>query len=648
MQTIYCFVEEQSEELNEFINLHDSDSVIHIYSSIVESCEGSLYFCLGELVNEYIHTEGKIWLVTDVKSLFDIAKKLCTSLFEQIIYVCVGEQLNGYVGEEFSSAKKDFNEGLEATELIEYEIMIQTDKNNSVYMKKILDLKNSTDYNLVLGFFAKLENTNIESDERLKAIWIHYCKLLLYEVDVKDISENIFAYKLLVYSILMILTKDVSYTNAYLNEVLNNESVTAEEKYFLWNQFKGFSLKDMVVMDNKTGKALKRLYIEAYDYFKSELVNTSKKIPKEERNKDVVLVSTIQFLDYSHAPTKTVIERCKVLKKLGKEVILVNTTEQYLMVGYVPLYNVRYGIVCDDYNDVRKVGVGEESIFFMQIPKMATMSYRYKIMEEVINKFKPYYILSIGTGSMLADLCGNIVPCASMALAFSTLPHTMNKMQILGRRLSGEEINQYSMYDTDIIESRFTFELSPQTKTFTRKEMNLPDDRFILVVVGIRLQFEITSDFMDMLTKVCEQGCYVVFAGKFENYDDLMKEYETVADNSLFIGYCDEILALMEICDLYVNPARLGGGFSIIEAFEKGKPGVYLKNGDVYTAGGEDFAVDDYAYMVEEILKYKQDKKYYEQKSKMAKERAKLMTSSLEAIADIDNKIRQRIEERYW
>ena len=195
MQTIYCFVEEQSEKLNEFINLHDNDSVIHVYSSIIESCEGSLYFCLGELINEYLHTGGKIWFVTDVKSLVDIAKKLCKSLFENIIYI--EEETDKDSADKFIREKKDFNEGLETAELIEYEIMIQPNKTASVYMKKILDFKRNTDYKEIFGFVAKLENINIEGDEKQKALWVHYCKLLLHEIGSENFAENYFCYNLL-------------------------------------------------------------------------------------------------------------------------------------------------------------------------------------------------------------------------------------------------------------------------------------------------------------------------------------------------------------------------------------------------------------------------------------------------------------------
>ena len=267
-------------------------------------------------------------------------------------------------------------------------------------------------------------------------------------------------------------------------------------------------------------------------------------------------------------------------------------------------------------------------------------------MAKLLKRYKPYYILSIGTGSMLADLCGNIVPCASMALAFSTFPKTMNKMKILGRNLYKEEKSLYT--EDDIIESRFTFELKPQKGIFSRESKGLPEDRFILVVVGIRLEFEVTDAFMEMLEEVCGKGCYVVFAGIMDNYNKLMESYPLVSANSSFIGYCDDMLALMDICDLYINPERLGGGFSIIEAFEKGKPGVYLKSGDVYTAGGESFAVDSFKEMAEQILKYKEDKDYYNNMSGLARERAKLMTSSEEAIADIDRQICERVGSKYW
>ncbi len=636
-QVIYCYVEEQNASLDEIISKYDESSIIHIVTSVVESCEGQLLYCLCDILTNYIEAskeqDSGFWFVTDVKGLYDIVEKLFSSLFEEIIYVGKGNNT-------------EFDNGLETDQLASYFINIQRSKLNASFMRKLWNLKSNGSIENFMEFLYELGDFGIEKEQILTRLWCCFCEILVYETECNNSADADFNYKLAVYSILMVLGKKASYINAYLNEVLENSKTKAGSMYFVWNQFKRMSLKKLAVFDNKSSQLCDELYNRSYNGFESELKEYFVKIPLEERDKNLVLISTIQFLDETHAPTRTVIERAKALKHLGKTVIIINTAEQYTMKNYLPIYSAGFGRVLEKYNNVNELKIGNDRFPFIQMPEQSSIQYRMEIMIKLLQKYKPYYILSIGTGSMLADLCGNIVPCASMALAFSTFPKTMNKMKILGRNLYKEEKSLY--IEDDIIESRFTFELKPQKGIFSREYKGLPEDRFILVVVGIRLEFEVTDAFMDMLEEVCSQGCYVVFAGIMDNYNKLMESYPVVSANSLFIGYCDDMLALMDICDLYVNPERLGGGFSIIEAFVKGKPGVYLKSGDVYTAGGESFAVDSFKEMAEQILKYKEDKDYYNSMSGLASERAKLMTSSEEAIADIDRQICERVESKYW
>lgn len=449
-------------------------------------------------------------------------------------------------------------------------------------------------------------------------------------------------------SVMMRIKSDVTYTNAYLSTIYEGD-FTADHLYYVWNQFKRLSLKKMVALDETSRQLLNQIYERSYRIFFDKLLSKTGTIPLEERDKDCVLVLSIQLLGMNHAPTKTLIERVKWLKRLGKKVYIINTTEQYLSVGKVPLFDPAVGTIEESYRNAHSISFGEgEDFEFMQLSEKMTTERKFRTALRVIEKMKPYYILSMGTGSMLGDLCGNIVPTASMALAFSTLPHTMNKMRILGRNLREGEEEQYRQQGIDVIESRFTFELKEQTHTFTRKEYGIPEERFVLVVIGIRLDYEVDAAFAEMLSKACKKGCYVVFAGKFAAYDEVVKEYCALQENSRFIGYCEDIQALMEICDLYVNPVRLGGGFSVIEAFAKGVPGVYTRYGDVYVSGGEAFAVEDIDTMYERIRKYKEDVTYYQNMAEKAKDRAKLMTSSKEAIRDIDEQICRRVRERYW
>lgn len=630
-QTIYCYVEKTEKALDEFAEEHNKDSFINIYYSIIDSCEGKLFYCLGDIVSNYLKTDEKLWFATDVKELYDIVNVLYKNLFEKIIYI---EQGN----------KRKFNCDFKIEELIEHFINIQRSKLQSLFMRRLRDLKEHLSLKDKLKFLYDLEGLKLENDSKNLSIWSCFCRMLIYEILQYKSEKDYFYYKLTIYSIIMQFEKSAYYSNLYLNEVVNNSKTDAENLYFVWNQYKRMLFRGLVGADKQTSDLLGGMYDRCYNIFENEVKESFQKIYLKDRNKNIIFITTIQLLDEKHAPTRTVIERARALKKLGKTVVLINTAEQYLFNGCLPVYNAIYGRVLEEYNDMQEITFGEDTFPFIQLPEELSEVQKVQVMTRVIYKLKPYYILSIGTGSIVADLCANIVPCAAMSLVFSSLPHTKNCIKILGRNFYENE----NLLDNDIIESRFTFELEEQKKNFTRTEFGIPENRFVLVVVGIRLTYDVKPEFLKMLQRVCGKGCYVVFAGIMDNYNVIMKEYPIVADNSLFIGFCDDILALMDICDLYVNPERSGGGFSVIEAFEKGKPGVYLKIGDVYSAGGEDFAVDTYDNMVTQILRYKEDKIYYDKMAEKAKIRAKYMTSSVEAISKIDNEICRIIEKKYW
>ena len=68
----------------------------------------------------------------------------------------------------------------------------------------------------------------------------------------------------------------------------------------------------------------------------------------------------------------------------------------------------------------------------------------------------------------------------------------------------------------------------------------------------------------------------------------------------------------------------------------------------MYTAGGEEFSVSNFDEMEQSILRYKRDKNFYEMMSAKAKKRAKLMTSSLEAMKELDRKIVEKVEKEFW
>lgn len=631
MKKIYCFVEEESEKTREFLQSWQKEDIIIFMSDIIEGCEGKMLYALGELISQLLCEEGTVVFATDIRELYDVVVDLYTPYLEQAVYLDVG-------------VLKVFEEKLDMLVLLDFEEKLLIGSEIRLLLHRYRNLSGKNDLQKIFDLSVEIYASNERSGWSNKAFWAQVCRIYSQLIEFQGYQVSS-AFKLLNLSMQMKLEKNVNYTNQYLECVYNTTPYGAEEYYFVWNQFKAIGLMKLAAINGDTTELLHKMYHEAYRINSLQLDKKLSLISKE-RKRNRVLVLTIQFLASGHAPTNTVMERCKSLAQMGKEVYLINTAEQYILKGYIPLHGTITANVLEENYTKKYLQIEDFSIPFMQLSEHMSLEKRLDQIISVINEFKPWYILSIGSGSMLADLCGRVVPCAAMALAFSTLPHTMNQMKILGRQASDKEREEWK--DKKIIESRFTFELKKQKGHFTRREMNLPEDKFLLVVVGIRLDYEVTEEFLHMFENILEKqaGCFVVFAGVYDSFSSMLESHPQLKGNTQFIGYCEDIPALMEICDLYVNPKRLGGGFSVIEAFVKGVPGVYLPMGDVYVAGGEEFAVADFEKMEEQIMRYQNDSQYYQEMSVKAKKRAALMTSGVEAMRELDSKICAVIEEK--
>jgi glycosyltransferase involved in cell wall biosynthesis len=163
-----------------------------------------------------------------------------------------------------------------------------------------------------------------------------------------------------------------------------------------------------------------------------------------------------------------------------------------------------------------------------------------------------------------------------------------------------------------VIESTFCFKLNDTHGTLSRSQLNLPEGKFLMGVVGIRLDADVSTDFLNAMEKTLDWNTHLVFVGKFDSYQMRCAQFPWLQEHSSYIGYQKDILAVWNCLNLYVNPKRLGGGFSIIEAFYMGVPGVTIDFGDVSASGGIDFCVDDYDEMLETIHRYITDADFYQ------------------------------------
>lgn len=422
---------------------------------------------------------------------------------------------------------------------------------------------------------------------------------------------------------------------------IEDNELTIGNKYFLYYQLITYAFLMPELNEDETDKLLYQLYQLIYMGYRNQF-GELQFVPKEERNSEFVMVFISQVLGMGHGPTKTLLDRCHILQKyMNKKVFVVNTAEFRPSVNSVPVFrghNANYLETLSDCSSLEYRGI---DIPFFQCPQCMP---DIGVMEQIIGVVrteKPYYIVSIGGNSILSDLCSNIVPTITIGTVFSGRPTTEGTFLAIGRKKNqSDELwmkRNHKAMDC-IIESLFTFSFREQEHTYSRKQLGLPDDRFIVLIVGGRLDEEIDNEFCNLLYELIEKGIYIAFLGTHLTYEkEFVRGNETYKNNSLYMGFQDDVLAIDECCDLYVNPMRLGGGGSAAEAMYKGLPVVTFDYGDVGVVAGKEFHVNSYEEMSSQIMRYRTDQGYYDSMSERARKRAEeLLDSKTQFMAIIE------------
>lgn len=462
--------------------------------------------------------------------------------------------------------------------------------------------------------------------------------MLALEDSYLDKGEEDIHYKLICCSFLAYVTLEPKYYDEMYRMIYENEkTLTLYNKYYLWRQLRRYGLRKPELHE-RLGYS-DRLYRQIYDGYKEACREYLKPVYRQERDKDFIIVLGIQFLSEMHAPTRTALERCVTLAgDMGKKVLFINTREQITDLGVMSIYAGEIGNVVPQYDDYTHFTYKGCTFEFYQCRvSMPELEETQKLLK-LIRDRKPYLICAMGAGSIVADLAADIVPVINFPMAFSTIVDRKNQFSALGRKLSAnekEELRNQGYSLDNIIESTFTFDIKEQKEHFTRRDFGLPADKFLLLVVGLRLHAEVDDTFIQEMSLLYQDGVHIVFAGYFENYGDYCDKYPDFKEHSSYIGYQKDIMAVNELADLYVNPRRLGGGFSIAEAFAMGKPGITIDYGDVAAAAGKEFCVGSYGEMTDTIRRYRYDKEFYERMRLQAAKRVRELTDSGAALGHI-------------
>ena len=345
-------------------------------------------------------------------------------------------------------------------------------------------------------------------------------------------------------------------------------------------------------------------------------------IPYEDRNHNLIVISTYMLLGEMHAPTRWVITAVKYLQELGYEVLVViegypfdeGLISQY-WVGAMALPNK---VFPDGFFRLNMLGI---EVLCYQVHTFEDDREKLISCFGQIYSMRPELVWKIGGMYCFDEIFASMTTYVTLACGrgYETgMGHLMLKCL---ETESDEEIEDYLHslgQETARIQFReadFDEEAQGQSAGI-RSDYGIGEGDFVIAVVGNRLDSELTDEFWDVLKSVvknCEDVKILLIGGYEKRIDDELK------DTVINMGFCEELEEGLKLIDLFVNPKRGGGGTGAKLSIKVGKPVVTLPECDVAYVVGDEFVCKDYEEMKQLCLRYIGDADFYRQMSEQAK-----------------------------
>jgi len=118
----------------------------------------------------------------------------------------------------------------------------------------------------------------------------------------------------------------------------------------------------------------------------------------------------------------------------------------------------------------------------------------------------------------------------------------------------------------------FYREIKKPKKVFLRSDYGFSSDDILVVTVGSRLGHDLCHDLIDQfcVTLLMENKIKWLNVG-VDDLPYLQENYTKLIGKQVFLwGYEEDLPGLYGMCDIYLNPARVGGGTTIVWAMQQG------------------------------------------------------------------------------
>ena len=297
-----------------------------------------------------------------------------------------------------------------------------------------------------------------------------------------------------------------------------------------------------------------------------------------------------------HTPSLMAVEQCAVLAREGRQVHIFSAQE--LMPPDVSLFRgdgrelVLPPLDAKAWVNILPAGVGmtiSDSHF--------SLPGRWRNLMPVLADFNPDVVLLVGLYSPLAAALHAVRPVAGISVNSVAPIAPVDVWLTADPKLECREVWGGIFPPPQPVYHPWRIKRSSKQWQVTRAELGLSETAVIWVTAGFRLEHEINGEWTSRVLQLMVHYPHVVWllvGGEGKLPQALLQappgRVRTLATRN-------DLPGILRCSDIYVNPPRMGGGFSVAEAMAEGMPVTSFADSDGGDKVGEQALADMDAYM---------------------------------------------------
>lgn len=577
----FCGIENENINSKIYLNLNDSNfndlmEIMHHYCGYLSLLEN---YEVNKMNNEKIIVNKRYWINPYDNIFIDFDSKLT-------------EDISLFSNNEDSNSKIIKISNVTDTKIAIYYLIYHLIKRNNI------------------GYYIKIIDEIYRIFDEKK--FFEFERFLIEFIDKKSFIPQT---KILLYGYLIPYREEFHET-LYRKSINFIYSGQLEWKYWksLIFMFKGFSLNKKLVLSDDIYRIEKEVNIKISEVIEKQ--NEFKLEKKQEVNNKKVVILIDQLLSLKHSPTNVLkVQLDSLLKETDCEYHIV--VEENLIIPInerIPGSIVYIGTPSKQCVQPFSEMFDNNRVKFYLIDETADIITRVNNIFQIVTKINPKLIFSLSSYSTAQNILYKYYPIINLSFGREYLIGKAHLYLYKNYKRAKELANKFN--DNVKIKKYKTPPMNiPRTKSYTRSEFGFTDNDFIVITSGNRINSEIDNTLIDEMKIALKDYPNIKWLLVGATVPIYLKESypKNIFDNQIVhISFEEDLIALNEICDISINPNRIGGGYSVTSCLIANTPVLmcnFESDGLVFL-GVENTCGNSYKELINELIKCFQDKTY--------------------------------------